>query len=169
MDDRNTQNSLASGADAQVRWYGKTNWFSLPRSIRYDDCLSHADVRVLVAIASFDMKNGSIFPPRWQLAIYTGITESNVSKRTKRLAKLGWVTIIARKGKVNQYLLHIPEYVTNRERTIKEDVRKEIAIRADVRREAQEEWDKTRLPVPTPGRDDGGDYDFEDGLLEQEE
>jgi len=168
MNYRNHQAVAASDGDIPSRWYGKTDWFSLPRTLRYDDRLSHADARVLVAIASFDMKNGSIHPPRWQLALYTGITESNVSKRTKKLAELGWVTITARKGKVNLYQLHTPSYVMAREKTIKESVRKEIEVRTEARKRAQEQWLEKHLEGGTcesPGLDD---YD-EDDIQEQDE
>lgn len=156
-------------ANGTTRWYGNSNWFSLPRAIRYDDRLSHADVRVLLAIASFDMKGGSIHPPRWQLAIYTGITESNISKRTKNLAKLGWVTIISRKGKVNHFLLHTPEYVTAREIVIREAVRAEIAVRSVARNEDKKNWCKTYSATGNSESSDQYDYEEEDDFLQQAE
>lgn len=155
------------------RWYGKSNWFSLPRAIRYDDRLSHADVRVLLAIASFEMKGGEIYPPRWQLALYTGIDETNISKRTAALVRCGWLAIIRAKGKVNKYTLHIPEYVIERQKIVGVEVEREVAVRAEKKKRTQQEWcaeNRPRERQPAPKEVDERqmdiEYDFEAEMLE---
>jgi hypothetical protein len=115
------------------------------------------------------MKNGSIYPPRWQLAIYTRISESNISKRTGKLAELGWLTITARKGKVNQYHLHIPAYVIAREQVVKEAVRKERETRAETRKKENEQWRASGSAGSLPGGTEPDDYDEADDFLEQDE
>lgn len=164
-----TSKNHAGNGKAVTRWYGQSNWFSLPRAVRYDDRLSHADARVLMAIASFEMKGGEIFPPRWQLEIFTGIAETNISKRTKKLEKLGWLTVIPAPGQVNKYLLHIPAYVLERQVQVSDLVRLETARRAEKKRENQIEWVKNKngeraknAEIDERQLDIDYDYDLED-------
>lgn len=151
------------------RWYGDTNWFSLPRTLRYDDRLTHADIHVLLAISSFDMKNGKICPPRWQLTIYTKITQGNISRRTANLAALGWLTIIPRDGYPNEYKLHIPEYVINKQQEVEAAIQAERKRRYDKSKKKRQAWaiqnDMKRRQPEAAGQteDEGWDYvEYED-------
>lgn len=133
-------NNRPQAPATEPRWYGQSDWFSLPRALRYDDRLSHADIHVLIAIASFEMKGGKIRPPRWQLEVFTGIAESNISKRTKKLEAMGWIKVNSTKGKVNHYTLLIPDYAKERQAAVSETILSETARRAETKRKNQAEW-----------------------------
>ena len=151
------------------RWYGPSDWFSLPRAIRYDDRLSHADFRVLLAIASHDMKGGEIYPPRWQLQKYTGITESNISKRTEQLATLGWLEIVPMPGKVNRYILKIPEYVLRRQKLVAAEVKKESEVRALKKRDKQKQWAVANADrcSESPGKETANEIEHDEPPFEE--
>jgi hypothetical protein len=159
-------NSTSEARATEPRWYGQSDWFSLPRALRYDDRLTHTDIHALIAIASFEMKGGKIRPPRWQLKIFTGISESNFSKRTQKLEELGWLKVIATRGRVNHYILLIPDYAKERQVTVSEEIRLEAARRAEKKRKKQAEWraDKSSSGTEDAQVDDRQlsiDYDFE--------
>ncbi|MBD8629008.1 helix-turn-helix domain-containing protein [Oxalobacteraceae sp. CFBP 8753] len=128
-----------------ARWYGESDWFSLPRAMRYDDRLTHADIHLLVAIASFDMKGGEIFPPQWQLAILTKMDETNIGRRADNLAELGWLSIVKRPGRVNHYTLKIPEYARTRQKVVAEAIRLEIEARYEMKKKKRSVWASAKL------------------------
>jgi len=76
--------------------------------------LTHADVRVLIAIASYVFQKNEVFPSRESLCAATGIEETNISKRTARLVKLGWLSKAGRQGQRMTYTLLLPDYAVRR-------------------------------------------------------
>jgi hypothetical protein len=99
----------------QKRWFDNyRGYFSLPRAMMFDDRLGHTDFRLLVAIASFVMKEDKVFPSRQTLDGYTGIGVTNISRRTKKLQEFGWLEKQWISGGRMHYTLKVPEYVLNR-------------------------------------------------------
>lgn len=73
-------------------WYlAPKGYFCLPRPLRNDTRLSHADFRVLVVLASFVFEENVVFPNRKTLAEMTGMKPSNISRCTNNLEKFGWI------------------------------------------------------------------------------
>jgi DNA-binding MarR family transcriptional regulator len=96
-------------------WYkAQGGFFCLPRALRHDDRLSHPDLRVLLALASHVFQNNDVFPCRESLYRLTGIGVSNISKRTRRLEKFGWLSKSGKRGKSVTYSLRVPEYAVAR-------------------------------------------------------
>lgn len=61
-----------------------------------------------MALALHANESGHCFPSRPLISQLTGIHPSNVSKATRKLEKLGWLTKQQRKGKSNLYQLRTP-------------------------------------------------------------
>jgi hypothetical protein len=100
------------------RWFERSgSYFSLPRVLMFDDRLSHADFRLLVAIASFVMKEDRVFPSRATLGRYTGTDVTNISRRTKKLEEYGWLVKDGVVGQRMHYTLQVPVYVLERMNT----------------------------------------------------
>lgn len=96
-------------------WLG-TTFIRMPTPILLDDRLSHTDIAVLMALASFANKHdGRCMPSREELALHVGISIHNISRATTRLNDYGWLT----KKQKNRsspvyYHLHIPpQFMTN--------------------------------------------------------
>lgn len=65
---------------------------TLPLGALLDERLSKMDYRVLLALASWRMRDHSVvWPTRHEIARRCGIHVSNVSKTTARLERLGWL------------------------------------------------------------------------------
>jgi DNA-binding MarR family transcriptional regulator len=77
---------------SDLKWYfSPTGFFCLPRPLREDTRLSHAEFRVLVVIGSFVYAENVVFPTRKLLSDMTGIKPSNISRATNNLERLGWI------------------------------------------------------------------------------
>lgn len=99
-------------ASTKPRWYWQREgdrYLSLPMSALTDRRIKHEALRVLMALALHaDTTNGTCFPGRDTIAKLTGIHPSNVSKATKTLEELGWLTKEHRKGRSVNYRLKDP-------------------------------------------------------------
>jgi DNA-binding transcriptional ArsR family regulator len=98
------------------RWfYCKSGYFSLPRLIRDDTRLTNLEFRVLVVLASHIMMTDIASPSLKTLKKYTGISESAISKATKRLEEKGWLKKTQRAYNSVIYELCLPHDKTQEE------------------------------------------------------
>jgi hypothetical protein len=97
------------------RWYETPGgYFMVPRAMCYDDRLTHPDKCLLISIASFIFKEDSVFPSRERLNSMTGMGSANISRRTKRLVELGWLSKDGVPGGKMTYTLHVPQYALSK-------------------------------------------------------
>lgn len=106
------QNDATPIAPTKARWYWQREgdrYLSLPMSALTDRRIKHEALRVLMALALHaDTTSGICFPGRDTIAKLTGIHPSNVSKASKVLEELGWLTKEHRKGRSVTYRLKNP-------------------------------------------------------------
>lgn len=69
-----------------------------------DTRISYNDLRVYIALASFQGKNSDCFPSLKAISERSGVHIKNVSKHTARLRRFGWIEVIRRGKKMpNRY------------------------------------------------------------------
>jgi len=93
------------------KWYknGKEGtYICVPIDTVLDRNLKFEPLKVLLALAKHADKNGMCWPGRSWLAEMTGIHPVNVSKATRTLAELGWLTKQRRNGRSSIYYLMVP-------------------------------------------------------------
>lgn len=98
-------------ASTKPRWYWQREgdrFLSLPMSALTDRKIKHEALRVLMALALHADTDGVCFPGRDTIAKLTGIHPSNVSKASKFLEELGWLTKEHPKGRSVTYRLKDP-------------------------------------------------------------
>lgn len=83
-------------------------YLCLPSEAVRDRNLKFESLKVLMAIAKHADPDGKCFPSRGLLAEQTGMHPVNVSKATRRLVELGWLTKQRRNGRSSIYYLRIP-------------------------------------------------------------
>jgi hypothetical protein len=79
----------------------------VPISVNMDKRLSRNDLKVLIALASFQGKKKYSFPTRKAISERSGVHVSHISKHTQRLQKLGYIEIIQR-GKQISNVYNLP-------------------------------------------------------------
>lgn len=98
-------------------WFKKGKegkYLCLPFDAVLDRNLKFESLKVLMAIAKHADTDGRCFPSRGLLAKLTGIHPVNVSKCSRKLVELGWLTKERRNGRSSVYYLKVPgSQVTN--------------------------------------------------------
>jgi len=92
-------------------WFKKGKagkYLCLPAEAVLDRNLKFESLKVLMAIAKHADPAGRCFPSRGSLAESTGIHPVNVSKATRKLVELGWLTKKRRNGRSSIYYLRVP-------------------------------------------------------------
>lgn len=92
-------------------WFKKGTegkYICLPVDAVLDRNLKFEAIKVLIALAKYADKDGRSFPGRTLLAEMTGIHPVNVSKCTRKLVDLGWLTKERRNGRSSIYYLRVP-------------------------------------------------------------
>jgi hypothetical protein len=87
-------------------------YLCLPINAVLDRNLKFESLKVLMAIAKHADPDGKCFPSRGLLAEQTGMHPVNVSKATRRLVELGWLTKQRRNGRSSVYYLKTPDSLT---------------------------------------------------------
>lgn len=99
----------------------KARFVCLPIDAVKDRRLKLESLKVLLALALHADKDGKCFPGRTLLAELTGIHPVNVSKATRSLVKLGWLTKAQRNGKSSIYCLKAPGNLSTETEVEEED------------------------------------------------
>jgi DNA replication protein DnaD len=92
-------------------WFKKGKegkYLSLPFDAVLDRNLKFESLKVLMAIAKHADTDGRCFPSRGLLAELTGMHPVNVSKATRKLVELGWLTMERRNGRSSIFYLRVP-------------------------------------------------------------
>jgi hypothetical protein len=92
-----------------IQHYDPKRYIIVPFESLTDKSLTDGDRRMLTVLCSFLLGKSHLWASRAALAERAGIDESNVSKRVRRLADLGWVTVHRRGQATNLMEVHIPE------------------------------------------------------------
>lgn len=98
-------------ATEDISWYKKGvegKYLSLPFDAILDRNLKFESVKVLMALAKHADPDGRCFPSRGLLAELTGMHPVNVSKSTRKLVELGWLTMERRNGRSSIFYLRVP-------------------------------------------------------------
>lgn len=96
---------------ADKKWFKKGvegKYLCLPIDAVLDRNLKFETLKVLMALAKHANEDGKCFPGRALLAELTGMHPVNVSKATRRLVELGWLTKQRRNGQSSVYYLRAP-------------------------------------------------------------
>lgn len=92
-------------------WFKKGKegtYICVPIDAVLDRNLKFEPLKVLLALAKHADENGKCWPGRLRLAEMTGIHPVNVSKCTRKLVELGWLTKQRRNGSSSVYYLRVP-------------------------------------------------------------
>lgn len=87
----------------------------VPIEVLQDSRLTLWHIKVLIALLSFRNKNTNLTcPSREKLSIRTGLHISNISKATKELCELGWLSKEGKGGysKSTRYEITVPEFLS---------------------------------------------------------
>lgn len=93
------------------KWYknGKGGtYICVPIDAVLDRNLKFEPLKVLLALAKHADRDGQCWPGRSLLAEMTGIHPVNVSKCTRKLVELGWLTKMRRNGRSSIFYLRVP-------------------------------------------------------------
>lgn len=117
------------------RWYqAEGGFFQLPRAMRYDDRLTHAQRVVLVTIASHVMLRDEVYPSRQAIRSYTGMDLADISSHTGVLEDCGWLSKLQEQGRTTHYQLQVPRYAIDRMRNMQAGAAALREQAADIRR-----------------------------------
>lgn len=156
MNDRktNTDTTTPTKADQPSRWYHEQGgFFQLPRAIRYDDRLTHAQRVILMTVASHVMLHDEVHPSRQAIRSYTGIDVADITGHTNALEDYGWLTKSVEEGRTAHYALHVPAYAIARMQRMQAEAQGLREVASDLRRAARlariqkKEQAKAAVPV----------------------
>lgn len=117
--DRKTHATIPTQDIPPGRWYNaEGGFFQLPRALRYDDRLSHAQRVVLMTIASHIMLKDEAFPSRKAIREFTGMDIGDITAHTNALERFGWVYKDHVEGQAVHYLPQVPGYAIERMREV---------------------------------------------------
>lgn len=103
-----TPQATATKVKSWFKFGTKGQFICLPADAILDRRLKFEALKVLMALAKHADTNGQCYPGRKLLAEMTGIHPVNVSKATRILVELGWLTKQRRNARSSIYHLSVP-------------------------------------------------------------
>lgn len=131
----NTDATTPAKGGQPARWYHvEGGFFQLPRALRYEDRLTHAQRVVLMTIASHVMLRDEVHPSRQAIRSYTGIDACDISAHTNTLEACGWLSKTYEEGRTAHYAFHVPAYAIERMRRMQAEAQSLREAASDLRR-----------------------------------